>query len=95
MATLTITFRRTAEGETPAQPRDVLLTIKDYCTDAILPGASVLISGPNGYQFSGVASQTGTISLSQLKPGEYSIVTSKAGYLTSNDDAIANDRFTV
>jgi len=90
-ARLSITFRNTAS----TQPRDVVLAIKDYCTDALLPGASVVITGPNGYLFSGVASQTGIISLSQLKPGVYTVRTTKAGYLPSDEDALANDRFTV
>ena len=92
MATLTVTFRNTTVS---AQPRDVVLSIKDYCTDALLPGASVVISGPEGYQFTGTASQTGMISLSQLKPGVYTVLTTKAGYLPSDEDALANDRFTV
>lgn len=89
--TLTITFK----GAAAAQPRDVTLTIKDYCTGALLPSAAVVISGPNGYQFSGLASQTATISLSQLLPGVYNVITTKAGYLPSDEDALANDTFTL
>lgn len=90
-ASLTIHFKRS----TSTQPRDVLLVVKNYCTDALLPGATVQITGPNGYSFSGQASGTGEIALSQLVPGEYTVKTTLAGYVPSDEDALANDRFTV
>jgi len=91
MSALTIHFKRSASS----QPRDVLLKVKNYCTDALLPGASVTITGPNGYSFTGQASPTGEIALSQLIPGEYTVKTTLAGYVPSDADALANDRFTV
>lgn len=79
----------------PAEPRDIELLVVDYCTEAVLPDAVVVISGPNGYSYTGTASGTGIVSLPGLYPGEYTIKTTKAGYLDSDLDAIANDRFTV
>jgi len=90
-ASLTINFRRTGSSV----PRDITLVIKDYCTDALLPGATVVITGPNGYQWQGLSSQTGEIYLSQLKPGQYNVRTTRDGYLPSDTDALANDFFTV
>lgn len=89
---LTINFN---PADNPGQPRDIELLIVDYCTEAVLPDAVVTISGPNGYSYTGAASSTGIVSLPGLYPGEYTIKTIKPGYLDSDLDAIANDRFTV
>lgn len=90
-ASLTINFRRTGGSV----PRDITLVIKDYCTDAILPGATVSITGPNGYQWNGLSNGAGEVYLMNLQPGQYNVRTTKDGYLPSDTDALANDWFTV
>lgn len=90
-ASLSITFRR-SEADLP---KDVTLIVKDYATDAIVPGAAVTVTGPNGFTFGGTADSAGKVYLGTCQPGQYSLVATASGYQSSATDFLANDTFTV
>lgn len=88
---LRITFRRS----TADLPKNVILVIKDYSTDTVIPGATVTVTGPGGYSYSGTADVEGRLALGNLQPGQYTLVTTASGYQSSAADFLANDIFTV
>jgi hypothetical protein len=84
--TLQVSF--TAEGG----QQEVFLTVKDYCTDLPVAGASVYLDG----QFKGTTDNYGRISLGKLIRGRsYGLKITAPGYKDSDTDALANDSFTV
>lgn len=73
-------------------PREYTLIVKDYCTDAIIPAATVFLDGVE----IGDTDTSGRIDLGELNPGQtYQIKIVKTGYLDSDIDVIRNDEFTV
>jgi hypothetical protein len=75
--------------------QDVKLVVIDYSTDAVIAGANVTITGPFGYYFNGASDAQGVIRLTGLPPGEYNLLATRAGYQATNQDILANDRFTL
>lgn len=90
-ASLQIIFRNDA-----AQlPKNVILVIKDYSTDTVIPGATVTVTGPYGYSYSGTSDADGKVFLGQRQPGQYTLIATASGYQSSAADFLANDIFTV
>lgn len=75
--------------------QDVKLTIIDYATNAAIPGANVTVRGPFNYFWSGTANHEGMIQLGSLVSGEYTVLATASGYQNSDQDILANDRFTL
>lgn len=90
-ASLSITFRK-AEADLP---KNVILVVKDYSTDTVIVGATVTVTGPNGYMYQGTSDFEGKIRLGQRQPGQYTLVARAAGFQSSDQDYLANDTFTV
>lgn len=90
-ANLTVTYRLGSAD----LPKNVILIIKDYATDVVIPGATVTVTGPNGYSYFGTSDSAGKIYLGQRQPGQYSLVATATGYQASDKDFLANDTFIV
>lgn len=88
---LNITFRR-ADADLP---KNVILVIKDYSTDVIIQNATVTVTGPGGYVYSGTSDAEGKVYLGMRQPGQYSLIATAGGYQSSDRDFLANDLFTV
>ncbi|MGE0919419.1 carboxypeptidase regulatory-like domain-containing protein [Trichlorobacter lovleyi] len=88
--TITINF----SDATGSGPKDVTLTIKDVCTKAIIPGATVTLT-INGTPQTQTADVNGQVTFAQVPAGEHALLVTAAGYLDSNADTLANDAITV
>lgn len=84
-------------GEVSADPKDVVLTIKDYCNDAEIAGAVVTltIAGPPPVIVSETSGADGKVTFLQVPPGTHALSISAAGYLPNTADSLANDSITV
>ena len=89
---LSITFSRNGSNSTPKQVR---LIVKDYLTEKPIPLAHVTVTGPGSYSYTGTAGQDGSINLGTLQPGDYTLVATATGYISSGSDILANDSFTI
>jgi subtilase family serine protease len=72
-------------------PQDVQLTIKDYCNDMIIVGATcTLVSAlyPTQTRTSDV---NGQVTFPLVPVGDHSLTVTAAGYLDSAIDTLAND----
>lgn len=73
---------------------NTFINVKDYCTDELIDGAFVTVSG-NGISRSGNANSEGKFDAGLLPSGKYDLVVTATGYLNSGDDALHNDSFTI
>jgi uncharacterized surface anchored protein len=76
-------------------PQSVILVVRDYVTEEVIPGASVTVTGPNGAIYSGTTDEHGLFDLGTVPAGAYSLVATASGYQNSGEDFLANDTFTV
>lgn len=90
--TITITFADGQGGNTA--PRDVLLTVKNWCTDQVIAGASVTLT-VNSVADTQVSNGSGEVTFLQVPPGTHSLLITASGYLDSTADTLANDSITV
>lgn len=74
-----------------SEPRDVVLTVKDWCSDQAVPGASVTL-GTYGTK---TADANGQVNFAAVAPGTHSLTITAAGYVASGSDTLANDSITV
>lgn len=80
------------EHEEEGAEEEVFVTVKNYCTDNPIPGASVELDG----EYKGVTDAYGRLSLGLLARGsKHDIRTTAPGFKNSDVDALANDEFTV
>ncbi len=86
---ITIAFGGSASG-----PRDVVLTIKDYCSDLPIPGATVALT-VNTVVTTLTADVNGQVTFLQVPVGTWPVTVTAPGYLTSGSDTLANDSITV
>ncbi len=86
---ITITFSGASTG-----PRDVVLTVKDYCSDLPIPGASVTLT-VNTLVTTLACDANGKVTFPQVPAGTWPITVSASGYLSSGSDTLANDSITV
>ncbi len=92
----TIRFSINPDGTlTDDTEKDVVIEVIDYSTGSPIPGAHSIISGPGGLSFNKYTDINGRINLGVLPHGTYEIVTTAVNYMASNDDFLANDRFTI
>ena len=70
---------------------NVVVIVKDFATEVIIPGASVYVDG----SFKGYTNEDGEITLYGISVGDHAIKLLATGYLDSDEDALANDTFTV
>jgi len=89
-SSITITYSDSSAGTTP---RHVVVFVKDYCNEAVIPSASIVISGPT--PVSGISDADGQFDAGILQPGNYTMTLSAVDYLSNSDDLLANDSFTV
>lgn len=94
MASSTRTITISYDGTAPV-PRDVTLTIRDWCTDAPIPDASVTVSSATYTADTRIADAAGQVTFPLLPPGEYTLLISASGYLASDADSLANDTLTI
>lgn len=92
-ASQTITFAYNSDSG--SDPKAVTIRVTDISTGEIIAGATVVINGPSDYSFNGVTDTSGCVALGVIAPGTYSIVTTAVGFLPSNADTVANDRFVI
>ena len=85
---ITISFDGTSE------PRDVVLTIKDWCTDLIIPGAIVTLT-VNDVPTTKTSDANGSVTFPLVPVGTHPLAITAAGYLNSATDSLANDSVTV
>jgi hypothetical protein len=70
---------------------NVVVIVKDFATEVVIPGASVYVDG----SYKGYTNDDGEITLYSLSVGDHAIKLLANGYLDSDEDALANDTFTV
>lgn len=102
-----VLFESVTKGDTsvdvPAQDnltaagkkKDVIIEVRDYCTDTPLSGATVTVTGPNSFTYTGITTATGRLPLGILEPGKYTTTLACTGYLPNANDLLANDGFEV
>jgi hypothetical protein len=78
-------------GEREGGEELVTVTVKSYCTDFPIPGASVWVDG----QFKGTTDGFGRLTLGKYAAGEHTIKAAAPGYKDSDIDGLANDSFRV
>lgn len=89
---LTITFD---EDATSGGPKEVVVHVKNYCTDNDVPGAQVEVTGP-GIAFSGLTGADGKVNAGTGYVGaHYTLKVTKAGFKDSDLDSLNNDGFTI
>ena len=93
---LTISDPQAGGGPTPPPSpppvlKDVTLIIKDWATDAVVPGAYVAVDGI----LTGYTDSIGTITFLNVPVGSHTLFITKTGYLDSDKDEISNETFTV
>jgi len=74
-----------------AEDKLVTIKVRDFNTKELLGGAKVYVDG----QFVGVTASDGSISIGQTQSGTHSILIEKTGYIPSDKDGLANDKFGV
>jgi len=77
--------------EEEAGPVDITVIVKDYVSDVLIAEASVWVDGV----YKGKTDVNGELNVGNLEAGDHTIKMSKAGYLTSDEDDLDNDDFTV
>lgn len=87
---ITITFG--AGGNT--DPRDVVLTVKNWCTDAVIQGAAVTLT-VDGTPDTKTTDAEGKVTFTLVPPGTHPLTITAAGYLDSATDTLANDSIQV
>jgi hypothetical protein len=75
--------------------REVTLVVKDYCSDVVIPNASVTVTGGSGFSFSGQTDDTGKVVIGRMQVGTYNLVARASGYQGSDEDILKNDSFEV
>jgi len=90
-----LTVRFAYNAESGSEEKNVVLQVKDISTGDSIAGATVIITGANGYSYTGLSADNGQCNLGVLRPGTYNVVTTAANYIPSNLDSIANDRFVI
>jgi hypothetical protein len=92
-ASYTITFAEDPDDlEEPIDSVSYDLEVKDYCADGMIAGVTVYLDGED----IGQTDENGIIALGGLKPGSsHSLRMVKSGYISSEDDKLNNDSFTV
>lgn len=84
-----------ADGVTGAK-KDVIITVKNYCNDEVVPYANVTLWGRDQQRVAKVANDGGQVTFEDLTVGEsYNIVITASDYRTSTDDSLDNASFTV
>jgi len=71
--------------------KDVVITVKDACTRAVVEGAKVYVDG----KFVGLTDSKGQVKLGKIKAGKHSIRVVKEGYQPTDQDNIKNDYFVI
>jgi hypothetical protein len=72
-------------------PQEVTIVVREYSSEALIVGASVSVDGvPKG-----VTDENGTIVLGRVAVGTHIITITKDGYVSSNEDDLENDSFTL
>ena len=77
---------------------DVKLIIKDIANDVLLPDANIEIwieDNPNFERLTGISDENGEAIFNLTTETTYNLKVTKEGYLSTNEDYISNDKFTV
>ena len=77
---------------------DVKLIIKDIANDVLLPDANIEIwieDNPNFKRLTGISDENGEAIFNLTTETTYNLKVTKEGYLSTNEDYINNDKFTV
>lgn len=77
---------------------DVKLIIKDIANDVLLPDANIEIwieDNPNFKRLTGISDENGEAIFNLTTETTYNLKVTKKGYLSTNEDYINNDKFTV
>jgi hypothetical protein len=78
------------------ETRPVILTLSDYCSDDIISGATIILSGPGYTTTEFTTDALGQAHLGNLTVGvTYDIKITATGYRDSDLDSLSNDSFTV
>jgi len=72
-------------------PKDIVITVREYTTEALLDGAAVTVDGT----YKGTTDSNGVINVGLLQPGTHTIKITKSGYVDSDSDDLENDSFVV
>lgn len=76
-------------------PRNVVILVRDFCDETVIEDVDVVVSGAGIMPISGPTDASGKFAVGILQPGIYNLVMSKAGYVSSVADLLANDQFSV
>lgn len=75
-------------------PKDVTLTIKNWCNQQIIVGAEVTIT-IEGSPITKISDTSGIVTFPQVPSGTWPVRVVATGYLNSDADTLANDSITV
>lgn len=91
MSSITVTFIN-PDTEEELSPEPYELQVKSFCTDETVAGVTVYMDGTE----MGQTDADGVISLGALLPGStHTLKMVKDGYISSDQDKLNNDSFTV
>jgi len=91
-----ITIDYSGEAGTDSILRSVTLIIKDIVSDAIISGASVIVTLSGTEIFNGTSNENGKVTIQNMIIGStYDLMVTATNYLNSDADYLNNDSFTV
>ena len=91
-----ITIDYSGEAGTDSILRSVTLIIKDIVSDAIISGASVIVTLSGTEIFNGTSNENGKVTIQNMIIGStYDLMVTATNYLNSDADYLDNDSFTV
>ena len=88
---LVIQFEKPSTTTTPDARKTVVLTIRDFVTEAVLAGAEVYIDN----SLKGTSDVNGQVTVTGVETGSHTLRVVKSGYVDSDQDDIANSTFEV
>ena len=80
-----------SETEGPSGPVSITVVAKDYVSDVLLESVSIWVDGV----YKGKTDVNGELAVGELAAGDHTIKMTKSGYVTSDEDDLDNDDFTV
>lgn len=86
----------TYTGVSTVTTRPVIITVKDYCSDEVVAGASIEVSATGYPTTNFITDADGQADLRYLTVGTtYNLKITATGYRDSDEDSLSNDSFTV
>lgn len=79
------------ETEGTGGAQEIVIVVKEYTSENVISGAAVSVDGHS----MGITDENGTINIGIQDSGAHTVVVSKAGYVSSDEDDLENDSFVI